>query len=87
MEAPDQPLFGCTSAFLDRSVFYLTEEWSSTPPYQTVNNDYSILDLTDLVFIDPVSTGYSRAAPGEDAKQFHGVEEDVDSIGKFIPHL
>jgi len=40
--------------------------------------------MTDLVFIDPVSTGYSRAAAGEDAKQFHGVEEDVKSIAHFI---
>src|SRR5262249_733971 len=38
----------------------------------------------DLVFIDPVSTGYSRAAPGQDVKQFHGVQEDVHSVGDFI---
>jgi len=54
------------------------------PPYQIANNDYSILDVTDLVFIDPVSTGYSRPVPGEDAKQFHGVQEDIESVGKFI---
>lgn len=53
-------------------------------PYGLVDNPYSILDLTDLVFIDPVSTGYSRAAPGEDVKQFHGVDEDVQSVAKFI---
>ena len=44
------------------------------PPFKLVNNEYSLLTDTDLVFIDPVSTGYSRAAPGEEAKQFHGVE-------------
>lgn len=54
------------------------------PPNKYVDNDYSILDLTDLVFIDPVSTGYSRAAPGQDPKQFHGVEEDIKSVGEFI---
>jgi len=54
------------------------------PPYHLVENEYSILDLTDLVFIDPVSTGYSRALPGEDAKQFHGVDEDVKSVANFI---
>lgn len=54
------------------------------PPYQLVDNDHSILDKTDLVFIDPVSTGYSRPAPGEEAKQFHGVEQDLDSVAKFI---
>ncbi|MCU0520445.1 MAG: peptidase S10 [Anaerolineae bacterium] len=54
------------------------------PPFKLVNNEYSLLDVTDLVFIDPVSTGYSRPAPGEEAKQFHGVEQDVESVGEFI---
>lgn len=54
------------------------------PPYQLINNEFSLLDETDLVFIDPVSTGYSRPVPGEEAKQFHGVEEDVKSVGEFI---
>jgi len=49
-----------------------------------VNNEYSLLDITDLVFIDPVSTGYSRPVPGEDAKQFHGVTQDIESVGEFI---
>lgn len=55
-----------------------------TPPYQLVENEYSLLDVSDLVFIDPVTTGFSRAAPGEDAKQFHGVSQDVESVGEFI---
>ena len=54
------------------------------PPYKLVDNESSLLDVSDLVFIDPVSTGYSRAVPGEPAKQFHGVEEDVESVGEFI---
>src|ERR1700686_3613246 len=54
------------------------------PPYKLVDNEYSLLDLTDLVFIDPVSTGYSRAVPGEAPKQFHGTEEDIQSVGDFI---
>ncbi len=54
------------------------------PPYKLVDNEYSLLDVTDLVFIDPVSTGYSRAVPGEPPKQFHGIEEDVQSVGDFI---
>src|SRR5690606_31413451 len=49
-----------------------------------VNNEYSLLDVTDIVFVDPVSTGYSRPAPGEDAKQFHGLEQDIESVGEFI---
>lgn len=54
------------------------------PPYRLVDNEFSLLDVTDLVFIDPVSTGFSRPAPGEEAKQFHGVEQDIESVGDFI---
>ena len=62
----------------------LNEKGETIPPVQLVDNEFSLLDLSDLVFIDPVSSGYSRAAPGEDPKQFHGVEEDIHSIGDFI---
>jgi len=54
------------------------------PPYKLVDNESSLLDVSDLVFIDPVTTGYSREVPGESAKQFHGIEEDVQSVGDFI---
>ena len=40
--------------------------------------------MTDLVFIDPVGTGYSRPAQGEKGEQFYGVREDVESVGTFI---
>ena len=54
------------------------------PPYTLVDNEATILDLTDLVFIDPVTTGYSRPANDEDPKQFHGVREDIESVAEFI---
>jgi carboxypeptidase C (cathepsin A) len=54
------------------------------PPYRMVDNEHTWLDETDLVFIDPVSTGFSRAAPGQDPKQFHGFQEDLQSVGEFI---
>lgn len=54
------------------------------PPYGVIDNPYSLLDVTDLVMIDPVSTGYSRPSEGEEKAQFHGLEEDVESVGKFI---
>ena len=54
------------------------------PPYKLMDNEYSILDLTDLVFIDPVSTGFSRAIPEQDAKNFHGIQGDLDSVADFI---
>ena len=51
-------------------------------PVQVKENPQSILDVADLVFIDPVSTGYSRS---EDKKEkFHGVDEDISSVGDFI---
>lgn len=54
------------------------------PPYQLVDNEHSLLDKTDLVFIDPVSTGFSRAVPGEKPKDFHEFEKDIHSVGDFI---
>jgi carboxypeptidase C (cathepsin A) len=54
------------------------------PPYQLADNESTWLDRTDLVFIDPVSTGYSRPMPKESAKQFHGLKEDIASVGDFI---
>ena len=54
------------------------------PPYQLVDNEYTLLDQTDLVFIDPVSTGYSRPVIGEKARQFHSFKKDIESVGDFI---
>lgn len=54
------------------------------PPFGLVDNEYSILAETDLVFIDPVTTGYSRPVPGEAAKQFHGFQKDLETVGEFI---
>ena len=53
-------------------------------PWQVVPNDACLLDVADLVFIDPVTTGYSRAAEGEDDHQFHGLEQDTSSVAEFI---
>jgi carboxypeptidase C (cathepsin A) len=62
-----------------------TEEGLEFPtPGRLVDNEFSILDVTDLVFIDPVSTGYSRAVPGGDPKKFHGIRQDIESVGEFI---
>lgn len=54
------------------------------PPYSLTNNESSLLDVTDLVFIDPVSTGFSRATKPDDARRFHGLREDVSSVAEFI---
>ncbi len=71
-------------AFGPKKVLMGDEGHSLPPPGKLVDNEFTLLPATDLVFIDPVSTGYSRPAPGVDAKQFHGVEEDVAAVGDFI---
>ena len=54
------------------------------PPYALVDNDASLIDVTDLVFIDPVTTGYSRVVAGEEDDQYHGVDEDIEAVAEFI---
>jgi len=54
------------------------------PPFKLIDNDFSLLDETDLVFIDPVSTGYSRSVPKEKPEQYHNVKKDIESVGDFI---
>jgi carboxypeptidase C (cathepsin A) len=71
-------------AFGPRRVALGDDGQAPPPPYHLVDNQATLLDVTDLVFIDPVSTGYSRPAPGQDPKQFHGVQEDIRSVGDFI---
>ena len=67
-----------------RRVAYGEEGWLPKPPYRLADNEYSILDESDIVYIDPVGTGYSRMMPGEDAHKYHGVMEDIQSVGEFI---
>ena len=54
------------------------------PPHELIDNQNSLLDITDLVFIDPVSTGFSRPVKGEDKRQFHGYDEDLRSVAMFV---
>jgi carboxypeptidase C (cathepsin A) len=54
------------------------------PPFGLVDNEYSILDGSDLVFIDPVATGFSRPVKDEKPDQFFGDSADLDSVGEFI---
>ena len=56
----------------------------AAPPFRVVDNEATWLEASDLVFIDPVGTGYSRPAQGEKGEQFYGVEEDIRSVGSFI---
>jgi carboxypeptidase C (cathepsin A) len=54
------------------------------PPYPIIANPHSLLDVTDLVFIDPVGTGFSRALGETDPKDFWGVTKDAKSIAQFV---
>ena len=55
-----------------------------SPPYELVDNESTWLDQTDVVFIDPVGTGYSRATKPELGKKFWGLQGDIESVGEFI---
>ncbi|MGH8023275.1 MAG: S10 family peptidase, partial [Limisphaerales bacterium] len=54
------------------------------PPFQIEDNHYSILNASDLVFIDPIATGYSRATDDKKPRDFFGNTADLDSMGEFI---
>lgn len=54
------------------------------PPYSIVDNEHSMLDLTDLVFIDPVGTGYSRVHGKTKAKEYYEIKRDATSLCEFI---
>jgi carboxypeptidase C (cathepsin A) len=63
----------------------LTPDGHGMPaPYSVVDDEDSSLDATDLVFVDAVSTGYSRPAPGQSAAQFYGIIEDANWFADFI---
>jgi carboxypeptidase C (cathepsin A) len=54
------------------------------PPFKLTDNQFSILDDTDLVFIDPMNTGYTRPADGVAPKEWHGFKKDIQLVGDFI---
>jgi carboxypeptidase C (cathepsin A) len=58
--------------------------YPGAPPYDTVDSIETILDVTDLVFIDPVGTGFSRALGEHESTEFWGLNEDARSMAEFI---
>jgi carboxypeptidase C (cathepsin A) len=67
-----------------RSVKLLDNGEMPPPPFQLIDNENTWLDQTDLVFIDPVGTGYSRAKNTDVARRMNGVQGDYQSVGEFI---
>ena len=60
------------------------DERHTPAPYSVVNNDQSLLDASDLVFIDAPGTGFSRVAGKDKEKAFYGVDQDIDAFAQFI---
>jgi carboxypeptidase C (cathepsin A) len=71
-------------AFGPRRVEAADAESTPPPPYRLTDNAYSLIDKTDVVFIDPVGTGFSRAVGKAKDKDFWGVDQDVKSLAQFI---
>jgi carboxypeptidase C (cathepsin A) len=67
-----------------RRVVVADAEFTLPPPYERVDNAYSILDVSDLVMIDPVGTGYSRPVGEGKGGDFWGVDQDIDSVSRFV---
>jgi carboxypeptidase C (cathepsin A) len=71
-------------AFGPRRVHLDPDGTNPPPPYTVEDNPYTLLGATDLVFLDPVGTGYSRPTKPEYGPHFWGVDEDMRSVGEFI---
>ncbi len=71
-------------AFGPKRVVTSNAEPTPPPPYKVADNSGSLLDKTDLVFIDPVGTGFSHAVGKAQDKDFWGVDSDVKSLAEFI---
>jgi len=67
-----------------RRIVVADADFTLPPPYDLVDNEYSILDVTDLVMIDPVGTGYSKPVGEAKGEDFWGVDPDIDSVSRFI---
>ncbi|HXY09832.1 MAG TPA: peptidase S10 [Terriglobales bacterium] len=71
-------------AFGPRRVVTSDDTHTPAAPYPVVNNDYSLLDVSDLVFVDAPGTGFSRLSGKDREKAFYGVDEDAHAFADFI---
>jgi carboxypeptidase C (cathepsin A) len=58
--------------------------YAPPPPSVSVENAYTVLDVTDIVMIDPVGTGFSKPLGDAKSGDFWGVDQDIKSVGQFI---
>jgi len=70
-------------SFAPKHVEMAAEGFQPAPPYRLVDNENSLLDVTDMVFVDAVDTGYSRVVAGVNNQQFHGQSGDLRAFGEF----
>ena len=81
---------GSSSVWLHMGAFgpkrVLTKDDSHSPaaPYQLVDNEYTLLDASDLVFVDAPGTGFSHLRGADKEKAFYGVDEDAHAFANFI---
>jgi carboxypeptidase C (cathepsin A) len=71
-------------SFGPKHVQMAEEGFQPAPPYRLVDNENTLLDVTDLVFVDAIDTGFSRVVSGVNNQQFHGVRGDLRAFGEFI---
>lgn len=71
-------------SFAPKSVRMADDGMQPAPPFQLQDNENSLIDATDMVFVDAISTGYSRTAPGVSSAEFHGQDGDLRAFGEFI---
>src|SRR5438477_3778020 len=71
-------------AFGPRRVYTVNGAFTPPAPYKLVDNAETLLDKTDLVFIDAMGTGYSHAVCKAQEKDFFGIDEDIEAFGQFI---
>jgi carboxypeptidase C (cathepsin A) len=71
-------------AFGPRRVVTADDSHTPAAPYTLVNNDFSLLDVSDLVFVDAPGTGFSRIAGKDREKAFYGVDQDAQAFADFI---
>lgn len=71
-------------SFAPKRVVMAGEGFQPAPPFRLADNEHSLLDATDLVFVDAMSTGYSRTVAGVNPSQYHGQAGDLRAFGDFV---
>ncbi len=71
-------------AYTGPKVLNIDDEGYPVQPYGVSDNPYSVLDVTDIVYVNPVNTGFSRMVEGADREQFFGVNPDIQYLADWV---